>query len=67
MAGWLDTLRAISGPVHLTIDIDGLDGGIVPATGTPVPGGLSFGKQWKPLMPCFQRQMLRLLVWTSMK
>ena len=39
---WLDTLRAISGPVHLTIDIDGLDGGIVPATGTPVPGGLSF-------------------------
>jgi len=39
---WLDTLRAIDGPVYLTIDIDGLDGTIVPATGTPVPGGLSF-------------------------
>ncbi|MED5308532.1 MAG: arginase family protein, partial [Candidatus Thermoplasmatota archaeon] len=30
------------GPVHLTIDIDGLDGSIVPSTGTPVPGGLNF-------------------------
>ncbi|MEC8078920.1 MAG: arginase family protein, partial [Candidatus Thermoplasmatota archaeon] len=28
--------------VHLTFDIDGLDGTLVPATGTPVPGGLSF-------------------------
>ena len=27
-------------PVHLSIDIDGLDGSLVPATGTPVPGGL---------------------------
>lgn len=44
-AAWtscLETLRSLSGPVHLTIDIDGLDGSIVPATGTPVPGGLSF-------------------------
>lgn len=39
---WLDTLREIHGPIHLTIDIDGLDGSIVPATGTPVPGGLSY-------------------------
>jgi len=39
---WLDVLRAIEGPIHLTVDIDGLDGSIVPATGTPVPGGLSF-------------------------
>ena len=39
---WIDTLLAIEGPIHLTIDIDGLDGSIVPATGTPVPGGLSF-------------------------
>tara|TARA_Y100000766_G_scaffold272290_1_gene271965 strand:+ start:6477 stop:7571 length:1095 start_codon:yes stop_codon:yes gene_type:complete len=38
----LEELRNLSGPVHLTIDIDGLDGSIVPATGTPVPGGLSF-------------------------
>lgn len=39
---WLDELRAIQGPVHLTIDIDGLDGALVPSTGTPVPGGLQF-------------------------
>ena len=30
----------IQGPVWLSIDIDALDPSIVPATGTPVPGGL---------------------------
>ncbi len=39
---WINELRAIHGPVHLTIDIDGLDGALVPSTGTPVPGGLQF-------------------------
>ncbi len=39
---WLETLSSIEGPVHLTIDIDGLDGSLVPATGTPVPGGLTY-------------------------
>ena len=39
---WLESIAKIEGPVHLTIDIDGLDGSLVPATGTPVPGGLSF-------------------------
>lgn len=28
--------------IYITVDIDGLDGAIMPATGTPVPGGLSF-------------------------
>lgn len=28
--------------LYVTVDIDGLDGAIMPATGTPVPGGLSF-------------------------
>jgi agmatinase len=28
--------------VHLTIDVDGLDPAVVPATGTPEPGGLSW-------------------------
>ncbi|MCS5525477.1 MAG: arginase family protein [Candidatus Poseidoniaceae archaeon] len=41
-AEWLESISGIEGPVHLTIDIDGLDGSLVPATGTPVPGGLSF-------------------------
>ncbi|MDP6199391.1 MAG: arginase family protein [Candidatus Poseidonia sp.] len=39
---WLGALRGLEGPVHLTLDIDGLDGSVVPATGTPVPGGLSY-------------------------
>ena len=39
---WLRELTSLSGPVHFTLDIDGLDGALVPATGTPVPGGLSY-------------------------
>ena len=35
------SLSGISGPVWLTFDVDGLDGSLVPSTGTPVPGGLS--------------------------
>jgi len=33
--------RAGSGPAYLTFDIDCLDPGFAPGTGTPVPGGLS--------------------------
>lgn len=43
--GWQSLLRNLSelkGPVWLTLDIDGLDGSIVPHTGTPVPGGLAY-------------------------
>lgn len=29
-------------PVYVTFDIDALDGAIMPATGTPTPGGLSY-------------------------
>jgi len=29
-------------PIYLTFDIDGLDGAVMPATGTPTPGGLSY-------------------------
>jgi len=50
---WLDTLHNIEGPIHLTIDIDGLDGSIVPATGTPVPGGLSFWQAAKTIEAVF--------------
>ena len=37
----IGSLAEISGPVWLTFDVDGLDGSLVPSTGTPVPGGLS--------------------------
>lgn len=29
-------------PLYLSVDIDGLDSALIPATGTPVPGGLSY-------------------------
>ena len=38
----IDEIKRIEGPIWLTFDIDGLDGSLVPATGTPVPGGLSY-------------------------
>ncbi|MEC8978640.1 MAG: arginase family protein [Candidatus Thermoplasmatota archaeon] len=38
----LDSLRSIRGPVWITVDIDALDASLVPSTGTPVPGGLSW-------------------------
>lgn len=31
-------------PVYVTFDIDGLDGAVMPATGTPAPGGMSYLK-----------------------
>lgn len=43
-SGWetlLARIDGLSGPVWLTFDIDGLDGALVPDTGTPVPGGLT--------------------------
>ncbi|MEC7720634.1 MAG: arginase family protein [Candidatus Thermoplasmatota archaeon] len=43
-AGWaalMDRIAQIEGSVWLTFDVDGLDGSLVPDTGTPVPGGLS--------------------------
>lgn len=29
-------------PVYITVDIDALDGSVMPATGTPTPGGLAY-------------------------
>ena len=43
-SGWealLARIEGLNGAVWITFDIDGLDGTLVPDTGTPVPGGLS--------------------------
>src|SRR5688500_5726494 len=37
-----DVLKACTGPVYLTFDCDGLDASLVPALGTPEPGGLGW-------------------------
>ncbi len=40
---WLaKALDGLEGPVYLSLDVDGFDSGIMPATGTPEPGGLSW-------------------------
>ncbi len=40
---WIrDAVRLLRDPVYVTIDLDGLDPSILPSTGTPVPGGLSW-------------------------
>jgi agmatinase len=45
-AGWtekvLDALGPAGRPVFVSIDVDGLEPGIMPGTGTPEPGGLSW-------------------------
>ena len=40
---WIQTvLEVLPQNVYLTIDLDGLDPGVLPGTGTPEPGGLSY-------------------------
>jgi agmatinase len=41
--GWVDrALAGLSDTVYVTIDLDGFDPSLVPATGTPEPGGLDW-------------------------
>ncbi|PWT97904.1 MAG: agmatinase [Candidatus Melainabacteria bacterium] len=37
-----EIIETLSDNVYLTIDVDGLDPGIMPSTGTPEPGGMSW-------------------------
>lgn len=38
-----EIVRPLRGkPVYVTFDIDGLDGALMPATGTPTPGGMTY-------------------------
>jgi len=40
---WIDrVVESLSDTVYITIDVDGFDPAIMPATGTPEPGGLSW-------------------------
>lgn len=41
--GWIEAVISRLAPkVYLTIDLDGLDPSVIPGTGTPEPGGLSY-------------------------
>ena len=49
---WMDEVLAkIQGPVYLTIDVDGIDPALIPATGTPEAGGLG----WRELTTLLRR------------
>lgn len=42
-AAWIDRIvETLADTVYITIDVDGMDPAIMPATGTPEPGGLSW-------------------------
>lgn len=42
-ARWVpDVVKACTGPVYFTFDCDGLDASLIPALGTPEPGGLGW-------------------------
>ena len=50
--GWIDRAIAALGPeVYVTIDVDYFDPSLVPATGTPEPGG----GQWYPTLRLLER------------
>jgi agmatinase len=53
---WIDrVVDSLTGPVYITIDADGLDPAIMPAVGTPEPGGLSWYETLTLLRAVFRR------------
>jgi agmatinase len=56
-SSWMDrVVESLGDPVYLTIDVDGLDPAIMPATGTPEPGGLSWYEALGLLRKTFARR-----------
>jgi agmatinase len=56
---WIDrVIDSLSDDVYLTIDVDGMDPAIMPATGTPEPGGLS----WYEMLGLLRATMKRRTV-----
>jgi agmatinase len=54
---WVDrVVETLSGPVYITIDVDGMDPAIMPATGTPEPGGLSWYELLDLLRATFEKR-----------
>jgi agmatinase len=57
--GWMDRVEAaLSDTVYITIDLDGIDPALMPAVGTPEPGGLS----WRELTTLLRRTFARKTV-----
>jgi agmatinase len=55
--GWIDRIvDTLAEEVYVTIDVDGLDPAIMPATGTPEPGGLSWAEVTRLLRTTAERR-----------
>jgi agmatinase len=54
---WQDrVVDALSDDVYITIDLDGIDPAVMPAVGTPEPGGLSWRELTQLLRKTFERK-----------
>ncbi len=54
---WMDqSIARLSDKVYLTIDLDAFDPSIMPATGTPEPGGMEWNKTLKYLRRVFREK-----------
>jgi agmatinase len=54
----LSVIDDIHGPVYLTIDVDVLDPGVLPAVSTPEPGGISYQELIKALLLFKDKQLI---------
>jgi agmatinase len=56
---WIDSVvEGLSDNVYVTIDVDGMDPAIMPATGTPEPGGLSWPEITRLLRTTAERRRI---------
>lgn len=56
---WIDRIvESLSDDVYVTIDVDGMDPAIMPATGTPEPGGLSWPEITRLLRATAERRRI---------
>ena len=54
---WIDrAIKSLSDTVYITIDLDGIDPAVMPAVGTPEPGGLSWRELTTLLRQTFERK-----------
>jgi agmatinase len=54
---WIDrVIGALSDTVYVTIDLDGIEPGLMPAVGTPEPGGLTWRELTSLLRRTFERK-----------
>ncbi len=56
---WIaDAVASLSEHVYLTIDVDGLDPSLVPATGTPEPGGMGWSETLELIRQVAERRTI---------